>query len=165
MGRGVLASANFDLPNSALPDDVKDKINRDNVKEQQRVAQGTGTNILINLSSTTSTTANLAAYTTIFGFEQAFVCSGGWVDIEAKIPIELDDGESCEMQLLLDGTQVDYTKYAISGGGMDVKGELNYSAFIPKGSHTVTVKAKTSAAIIFSIAGGRSWFLAKETLI
>lgn len=165
MAKGLLASTNMDLDNAALPQDVRDKISRDNTKALQASLQKAGINELFNIKNSTQTNISNASFQTILGFEAAFSVSGGYVRAKSKVSIALDDGEIFSVRLLLDGVAVDNQYYSVTGGGIRLTSEVEYDAFMPVGNHTFSVQVLTNGTIETNGQSTCSSFIATETLV
>lgn len=143
MGNGVLAGVNLDLPNTEQPQEVQDKVDRNNVKELSDKMKRTGITELFNVIQTQVQTIATGAFVDITDFPKAFVTSGGFVRIDGSIQVVCGStaGDLMQLQLEIDGSVVDSAIIGSDGTDFKVKVPLMYQGFLVPGKHTVSFKA------------------------
>lgn len=139
---GTLAGVTLDLPNSNLPQEAQDKINRDNVKGLQEVMKKSGVNVIFpQVTIKTATTIGTAAYVKLPSMQIAFVTSGGFVEIDALLSANTPSGAGIVYALIFDGISVDSSTQYGSASATVGRTSLKYAGTPAPGSHTLSIEA------------------------
>lgn len=167
MGNGILSGVNLDLPNNKQPQDVQDVTERNNVKELSDKMKKTGINVLFPPIQVTTQTVITTTLTDLPGMYSAFIVSGGYVEIEALVAVDIAAaGRGLLGTLLIDGAVVDTLNFFCGVGVPTDRFSLRYEGFLPVGSHTVKVQGvAVNNNVNFTPANCNSWLRGKETLL
>lgn len=138
---GVLSGVNLDLPNTEQPQDVQDKVDRNNVKELSDKMKKTGVMALFpEVVANSATSIATSAYVDLPGTPLAFVCSGGLVEIEALLSF-LTSNSGVFVKMLIDDLEVDSSIQNGSSTASYQRLCLKYRGFLVPGKHTLRVMA------------------------
>lgn len=143
----------IDTYSKDLPEEVQEKILRDNAKETKIILQKQGANQLLSVEDSQSFSTTTSTFRSYIAFEKAFATSGGYVSINFKTTMRVTNSSvyGC-VRLNVDGEILD----AAQAGQDSIAGNpqiyfpvrLFYGGILKPGKHILKIECAASSATV-----------------
>lgn len=150
----------------SLPEDLQEQVIRDNFSTLKRLLMKQGVVVMLNAVDKVERSTASASYVAQESLRQAFVSSGGYVEVEFRATGTNDAANrTLGVALALDGVVVDEISL---GGTAEVTApvKVGYEGFVGAGNHRLDIYLKaTGGAVKIGEGGLPNTFLAKEYIL
>lgn len=128
---------NLDTPNPAMDQEAIDELQVNNVKKLRTTLNRMGVTQLLLVENKTSTNFTSTTLTVPVNMQGVITTTGGWVDIEFKMPMALSGAIDIAGRLLIDGNVMDFEQYTTPGFSEVLI--LSWHGQLGQGRHNVAV--------------------------
>jgi hypothetical protein len=154
----------LDTPNPAMDQATLDEVQVNNIKKLRNTINKMGVNQLLLVENKTATNFTATALAIPVNMQGVITVTGGWVDIEFKMPMGQSGAIRLICALLIDGKTKDYIN--LTSPGFSFTMMLSYHGNLGAGRHTVAINfAVGSGTAVISESESITRLQAWETVI
>lgn len=163
-------NTNLDTYNPNMPEEIREKVIRDNFKETKITLDKAGVNLLVDITDKTGETITNTAYQKSKKLIGVFKSSGGFIEIDAVVPGETSGATIVAYcQLVLNGGAndeiLDMNQFGSGAGAMQARAALTFKGNLPAGNYRVNVEIKVSGgSVVVATSAWWAKLMVKETL-